>query len=369
MENNCRFFKGNIPCEFNKKHGISCIDCEYKKSYGTKILIFKLGSAGDVLRTNFILPLLKEKYDDAQIFWVVSDEYIKLIDNNPYIDEIIPWNFETSHRLKIEEFDVLINLEMEKNISAFATTLDIKEKFGFGLSKKGYIAPFNKEAEYLYSISCSDNEKKKNKMTYQEILIKTLNLKGRSARPYFKLKNNQNENLKFLYNDQSIDNNKSIIGLNIGTGKKWISKRYPLKNWVKLYELLKKNGFQPLFLAGPEEKNMLEELKSMGNFAISGPELSFETFAEVISELECIITGDTFALHLALALETNLIALFSSTSPDEIDIFDSGLKLKTKKECTCYYNKECTSVDPCMDSITPEKLFQLISEKKYKNSN
>ena len=51
----CRHFKGHIPCKPNKNFGVMCDNCDYYDKIEQKILILKLGAAGDVIRTT---PLL-----------------------------------------------------------------------------------------------------------------------------------------------------------------------------------------------------------------------------------------------------------------------------------------------------------------------
>ena len=33
----------------------------------------------------------KEQYPDAKLHWIVTPSMVELLDGNPYVDEIIPW--------------------------------------------------------------------------------------------------------------------------------------------------------------------------------------------------------------------------------------------------------------------------------------
>ena len=68
-KSDCRKFKGDVPCELNKLHGITCDDCEYYKPTLERILIIKHGRMGDVLRTTPLLRKLKKEYPKAEIWW------------------------------------------------------------------------------------------------------------------------------------------------------------------------------------------------------------------------------------------------------------------------------------------------------------
>ena len=64
LKTDCRNFYGNQPCDYHKKLGIKCDNCNFYAPIGFKILIIKLDAVGDVLRTTSILPPLKHKYPD-----------------------------------------------------------------------------------------------------------------------------------------------------------------------------------------------------------------------------------------------------------------------------------------------------------------
>ena len=34
---------------------------------------------------------IKEQYPDAKLHWIVTPSMVELLDGNPYVDEIIPW--------------------------------------------------------------------------------------------------------------------------------------------------------------------------------------------------------------------------------------------------------------------------------------
>jgi len=68
-KSDCRKFKGDVPCELNKLHGITCDGCEYYKPTLERILIIKHGRMGDVLRTTPLLRRLKKEYPKAEIWW------------------------------------------------------------------------------------------------------------------------------------------------------------------------------------------------------------------------------------------------------------------------------------------------------------
>lgn len=63
------------------------------------------------------------------------------------------------------------------------------------------------------------------------------------------------------------------------------------------------------------------------------------------------MTGDTLALHVAVALRVPVVALFGPTCAQEIDLFGRGAKIVSALPCGPCYLRHCTKAPNCMDHI------------------
>ena len=62
----CRYFKGDRPCNYYWiDRSWECSTCSHHFPFNEKILLIKLDSAGDVVRSTCIAEGLKKKYPDA----------------------------------------------------------------------------------------------------------------------------------------------------------------------------------------------------------------------------------------------------------------------------------------------------------------
>ncbi|MFH1862518.1 MAG: hypothetical protein ABH878_06850 [bacterium] len=75
----CRHYRGDRPCAPHKRSGVICDNCPDYQPESTRVLILKLGAAGDVLRTTCILPVLREQYCDPAVYWVTLPENLPLL--------------------------------------------------------------------------------------------------------------------------------------------------------------------------------------------------------------------------------------------------------------------------------------------------
>src|SRR4030065_1000671 len=109
LKTDCRFFKGDKPCDPHKENGVKCDDCNYYKPIQFKILIIKLDAVGDVLRTTSILKPLKNKYTDSYIIWCTRQNSRELFKDNPLVDEVMTVEEDALFRINAEEYDIVIN--------------------------------------------------------------------------------------------------------------------------------------------------------------------------------------------------------------------------------------------------------------------
>jgi ADP-heptose:LPS heptosyltransferase len=153
-----------------------------------------------------------------------------------------------------------------------------------------------------------------------------------------------------------------LIGLNVGSGKRWVNKRWPTSHGATLARTLLDRRFGVVLLGGSEEREINEViLRDVGQGIVSpGTEHTVREFGAIMEACDIVVTTDTFSLHLALALKKKVIALFGPTSAVEIEMYGQGHKLTPKSPCSCYYRKACTQSVPCMETISPAEVFEAI---------
>jgi len=144
-----------------------------------KVLIIKTGfseildkdhsmivSLGDVLRTTVIL----HKYKNEKVTWVTAEKALPLLENNPYIERLLAYDFTTILQLESEEFDIIINLEKVPGICALADKIKAWKKYGFRFNTKTGKAEAYDLAFEVLAVSSDSKMKKEN----QKILNKFL---------------------------------------------------------------------------------------------------------------------------------------------------------------------------------------------------
>ena len=59
---------------------------------GPRILVVRLGAMGDIIHTLPAVASIKHSTPFSQITWVVDAKWTPLLDGNPYVDRVIPFD-------------------------------------------------------------------------------------------------------------------------------------------------------------------------------------------------------------------------------------------------------------------------------------
>ncbi len=366
LKRDCKHFPGDRPCKFHKIEGIKCDNCSYYEPVTFKILIIKLDAIGDVLRTTCILPGLKEKYPHSHVSWITRKNAKEIFYHNQYVDRVLEIeNFETNYFLKIENFDLVLNLDSSPISSAICSFVNGKEKLGYALDEKGKVYPINPEAEEWFLMGAFDDLKKKNNRTYQSIILNIAKIKTNNYPIIINLSDlEKNFAQNFLYKN-SIDRSKKIVGLNTGAGARWKFKSWTLEGFETLIKMIiEKTDYYVFLYGGPQEKERNDYLSQINKKRIidTGTENSLREFFALMSLCNILVTGDTLAMHTATALGKKIIALFGPTSANEIESYGLITKIQSDLDCLVCYKMDCDYDPNCMNSIRPEIIFNKVLE-------
>ncbi len=357
----CRHFNGEKPCKYN----FPCSGCDYYSPMGTKVLIIKLAAMGDVLRTTALLHGLRRKYNPIHITWLVDKESVPLLELNPYVDRVLVKDLDSTLRLQVESFDILVNLDKAIPAASLATLVKAKEKFGFGLSPQGNMYPLNKEAEYSFDLGLSDELKfRKNTKTYQELSYESLGLSYHNDEYILNLSPADYQYSRDLLEAAGVSNNDLLIGLNTGCGHALETKKWTLDGFVELSEMLTNNlHAKVLLLGGPSEMPRNREIKAKARVSVidTGGNNTLRQFAGIISCCDAIVSGDTIAMHIAIALKRPVVAIFGPTCAQEIDLYGRGQKIVEDLNCAPCYKGECEMMD-CMKNISPQQIYSAVQQ-------
>jgi heptosyltransferase-2 len=356
---NCKRFTGYKPCfpDHNCWED-GCKDCI---PIGTKILIINLDAMGDILMTTAQLQGIKRKFPESTIWWVTLPITVPLLHNNPLVDKVLPYDFETISILSQMEFDYVMNVDKSLRSGALAQSVKAKDYLGFGINTNGKIIPLNKGAEYNYRLGMDDHFKfKVNQRTGQDYLAETFELDYKRDEYVFNFSKEENEFISSYKKEVGINDDAMVIGFNTGCSNLYPNKKMTVEQHVQLIkQLLSSNKYKIVLLGGPEDKERNSEIYSHfeGKIINTPTNHGVRRGACYMDIADVIISGDSFGMHLAIALKKFVVAWFGVSCWTEIDLYERGVKLfQPDLECSPCWKKQCPYDLECIKMIDFKKM-------------
>ncbi|HQI41808.1 MAG: hypothetical protein B6D44_01120 [Ignavibacteriales bacterium UTCHB2] len=359
----CKRFSGYKPCY----SGYNCWEngCKDNLPIGIKILIINLDAMGDVLMTTAQLPAIKRKFPESTIYWITLKSTSPLLLNNEHIDKVFNWDAESLLILNQMEFDYVMNVDKSQRSCALLNSVNAKNKLGFALHQSGAIIPANKSAKYNYDLGMDDHLKfEVNQRTGQDYLAETFELDYQRDEYIF---NFTTDELRFIENykkEARLRDTDKIIGFNTGCSELFPNKKMSIGQHIFLInKLLAKKKYKIMLLGGPEDtarnKEIADHFKGRVINTPTNEGVRKGACYESIPQL--IVTGDTFGMHLAIALKKYVIAWFGLSCWTEIDLYDRGVKIyQPDLFCSPCWKKECPYDLECIKNLDLNRILNEI---------
>lgn len=345
----CRYYNGDTPCVYHKKNKTTCNNCRYYERIERRILIIKLGSLGDVIRTTPLLRKLKKIFTKAEISWLTNFPQALPVG---YIDNILEPDLKNIIWLTANSFDWMINLDKSRFAIALTKLIYAKKKSGFGMDRLGKCMPFaNKTGKDKWLSGIRDDFGRLSDKNYVEEIFAICGFKFQDEEYII-----PRLTAKFSPN-WPIDSRRRVIGLNTGSGPAWKARRWPQGYWVELAKRLHNDGYEVILLGGEQEHAANTNIANLSGAKYFGY-FELKEFIELVDRCELVVTGVTMCLHLALGLKKKVILLNSTFNKNEFYLYNRGIILEPDIECDCYYAEECPK--ECMKYLSVDKVYNNI---------
>jgi heptosyltransferase-2 len=320
-----------------------------------------------VLRSTALLPPLVEVHPRAAITWITRKESVPLLERNPYVTEVLELGPEALVNLQTRVFDRVINLDASKTSAALATAARSNRKDGFVLDERGCVQPTNEPARRWLEAGLFDDIKRQGTATYQDRMADILGVKGRSHRYVFELRDEERARAAAHLESLGLAAGGPVIGLNTGAGGRWPLKQWREDGYLDLIQRLSLNqqDVRFLLLGGPSEEKRNERLKAKSAVRLFDPgcQNPVRHFAALLDRCDIVVSGDTLAMHLSLALKKRTVVLFGPTSAAEIELYGLGEKVVPDMTCLSCYKTSCDFVPNCMDLISVDMVERAVSRQ------
>ena len=351
----CRHFRGDLPCRPNKTDGYLCQGCPVYAPVTSRVLLIKLGAIGDVIRTTPLLRRLRQERPGCFISWLTLTPAIL---PQAAVDEILKFDFASALQLQGRRFDVVINLDKEKEACALLNAVQAPEKFGYALREyDGVPWPVNAQAAHKFLTGVFDQVSQANTKPYVQEIFELCGYDFRGEEYVFD-----------PHADKGYDWTARLpapagprIGLNTGCGDRWTTRLWSDEKWISLIYGLRAAGYVPVLLGGEAEDARNRMLQAATGAAYPGT-FPLPQFINLMHQMDGIVTQVTMAMHISIALGKPTILMNNIFNPHEFDLYGRGQIVAPDKECVCFYRGTCRLGTSCMEDLPAEKVLAAVLE-------
>ena len=324
---------------------------EYKQPIKT-FLVISNTALGDVILSTPAIKSLKKSFPEAKIIALIHKNYIPLFKDFEYIDTYIPFYggykkfFKTISEIKKykPEMAMIFHGNGPQDIP-----LAIYSGCQFIL-KHTNNSPFKKYLSY--------NFKKEDKHIIEERVDLVRKIGGKII--------DLRMEVGKLTNDSLIDKYKvyqGYVGFQVGASEPY--RMWPLKSFILFARKLLEHHEKILITGVKEEEVYASKITSeIKNIKSVCGKTSVEELPYLINNLKFLLTSDTGTLHLAIALGTPTISLFSPSNPNYTGPYQDDhihVVIKKRGEYVNYKSKKQRSAE-AMALISEDDVYNA-----YKN--
>jgi heptosyltransferase III len=319
-----------------------------------KILIVQYQPFGDVLLNTGYFSALRDKFPHAKIDYLVKKKYKVVLENNPYLDELIlfedgkglqyiPKRIKMLRDIRKRKYDLII--DQIRGVGSAQIALFSGAKYRLGFEHKKYA--------FLYNIRAKRKSVRYHSSMKFDALL-PLGIEERPHKLYFNIKAESFEYIDNWLNKINPEQKKIIT---ISPGSPVAKKKWCIGNYARLGDLIMKNNeVKVVILWAPNEKADAEKLyNAMENKPVMAPPTDLNQAAAMLKRSALLICNDGGLNHLSVATGTPSIAIFGSVKPYRWspDIFEGHYH---------FYNEKHDSLKDDSFGIEPESVYQKVQE-------
>jgi lipopolysaccharide heptosyltransferase II len=339
-----------------------------------RIAIIKPSALGDVVQSMPLLGPLRQRFPSARIAWVIAEELRGLLESHPQIDELLIFRRRGGWRdglrllgeLRRGRFDLVLDLQGLARTGLMTLATRAPLRVGLQTAREGadrachltlpHTGPdvpaharYWRVAECL-GLGASDRQTvlpiSDDDRCWAEAALSALFRGGRRTR-------------------------RPVIAVH--PGAKWITKRWPADRFAAVAaRAAREFGAATVLVGSPGEKPLSERVVAMLKSLVPSAralDLTGQTtlgqLAAVLQSADLALTNDSGPMHLAAALGTPVVAVFTCTSPRRSGPpGDKHALVSTNVFCAASYKKRCPHRGlrhmACLDEIGVDRVWQAL---------
>ncbi len=332
-----------------------------------KILILKPSSLGDVVQALPVLRLLKLRFPQANISWWVESSLIPLLEGDPDLEEVIPFERKallrwaglrglasSVRRMREERFDWILDLQSLARSAAVSWLANGAFTIGLEDRREGAAA--------LHDVSVPRRSASTHAVDWYLDVLRFLDVPVHERFEWLPAR----PDIARQIGEKWPVSGRSWICLQ--PGARWMNKRWPIRHFQELMRQLARQhpGLGFAIMGSREDQDLGAQLAAAlpgGSVIDLTGRTSLVEMVEWLRQCKVMITNDTGPMHVAAALGKPVVGLFGPTDPRRTGPYgqvDRALQLSLP--CTPCLKARCHYSTPmeCLHGLSSARVVEQV---------
>jgi heptosyltransferase I len=329
-----------------------------------RICVIKPSALGDVVQALPVLPILRQRFPQSHIAWVINRELSELVSQHSCLNELIPfdrrggiakWGRLLQH-LRLARFDFVLDLQglFRTGIMCLATGAPLR--VGLQTAREGSRWTYH---QVLHDSGLQVPAHRRAWRLAEELGLGELGPRTEISIP-------------IAAQAWAAGVRAAAAGplLVIQPGTRWQTKQWPVRHFAEVARRALKQWNPSIVVVGSRSEaavaqELVESVRHVhprGDIRSLAGQTSIKQLAALLQQADLVLSNDSGPLHLAAGLGTPVVGIFTCTSPVRSGPPGKHHQLVTTHlPCAGSYCKRCpqrgTHYLACFEELSPDRVW------------
>jgi len=338
------------------------------------ILIIKPSSLGDVVLALPALSALRRNFPDAKISWLIRPEFAPLLQNHPQLDEIILFDrnllgkawfhprafcslVSLIRRLRHNKFDAVFDLQGLFRTASLAWLSGCKTRFGMTDTREF--------AHIFYTDQVKHGRDCIHLVDFYLKMVQTAGASDLSVEFVVPQDPHATDSVDKLLVQNDVKGAKYVVFV---PGSAHPDKRWPIARFATLADRIWSRFQLPIIATGTaSESSIIEKLVALAHVPIVSlaGQTSLSELVALLRSAKLVVSNDTGPGHIAAALGTPLVLMFSWSNPARIAPYGRAECMVAREPYGRGLKIKSTEPRHSIRAITVEEVFRNVCEQMH----
>jgi len=335
-----------------------------------KILIIKPSALGDVVLALPALSALRRNFPDAKISWLVRPEFAPLLENHPHLTEVIPFDrkflgkawyhpkafvalVKLIRKLRHSKFDAVFDLQGLFRTACLAWLSGCKRRFGMANARE--------HAHLFYTHKIEQDHNCIHLVDYYLKIIKAAgatNVDDKDVKFELPVNPYIRDSVSNLLASHNIKSGEYVVFV---PGSTHSSKCWPVERFAALADRISSRFNLPIIAVGTEsESSIIEAIKNLTDVHIINfaGQTSLAELVALLKDAKLVVSNDTGPGHIAAALGTPLVLMYSWSNPARIAPYGRSECMVAREPYSRGFEIKSIDAKHSVKNITIDEVYQ-----------